>query len=74
LLSVIINLLTAISFTPRGIVAFVFSCLTGIVGMAFVAWYGLEDPVDSKGKGPAEPRRGLLAVDDEDDVTNAEGA
>jgi iron transport multicopper oxidase len=28
------------SFTPRGIVALVFSCISGILGVAVVAWYG----------------------------------
>jgi iron transport multicopper oxidase len=30
-------------FTPRGIVALVFSCISGILGVAVVAWYGLAD-------------------------------
>lgn len=36
-------------FTPRGIVAIVFSCVSGIVGVAVIAWYGLAtDPADRK--------------------------
>lgn len=70
---VIINLLIVISFIFCGIVVFVFSCFIGIVGMVFVVWYGLEDFVDLKGKGLVELRRGLLVVDDEDDVINVEG-
>ncbi|KJZ80330.1 hypothetical protein HIM_00180 [Hirsutella minnesotensis 3608] len=32
-------------FTPRGIVALVFSCLSGIIGVSVVAWYGFAKPV-----------------------------
>jgi iron transport multicopper oxidase len=31
------------SFTARGIVALVFSCISGILGVAVVAWYGFAD-------------------------------
>jgi iron transport multicopper oxidase len=34
------------SFTPRGIVALVFSCVTGILGVIVVAWYGLSTPLE----------------------------
>ncbi|KAF4507294.1 hypothetical protein G6O67_005951 [Ophiocordyceps sinensis] len=34
-------------FTARGIVALVFSCLVGNLGVCVVAWYGLAKPVDS---------------------------
>lgn len=34
------------SFTPRGIVALVFSCVTGILGVIVVAWYGLSTPME----------------------------
>lgn len=34
------------SFTPRGIVALVFSCITGILGVIVVAWYGLSTPME----------------------------
>lgn len=30
-------------FTSRGIVALVFSCLSAIMGMAVIAWYGLME-------------------------------
>lgn len=32
------------SFTTKGIIAFVFSCITGILGVCVVAWYGMSDP------------------------------
>ena len=38
-------------FTTRGIVALVFSCLAGILGVAVVAWYGFADPVNSQPLG-----------------------
>lgn len=34
------------SFTPRGIVALVFSCVTGVLGVIVVAWYGLSTPLE----------------------------
>lgn len=30
-------------FTPRGIIAFVLSCLSGVLGISAVAWYGLAE-------------------------------
>ena len=30
-------------FTARGIVALVFSCLSGILGVAVIAWYGVGE-------------------------------
>ncbi|KAJ0125050.1 multicopper like protein [Diaporthe amygdali] len=39
-------------FTARGIVALVFSCISGILGVAVVAWYGLsDDPAAAKTAG-----------------------
>lgn len=35
-------MLTWRSFTTRGIVALVFSCVCGILGTIVVAWYGLS--------------------------------
>lgn len=32
------------SFEPRGIVALVFSCVAGILGVGIVAWYGITQP------------------------------
>lgn len=32
-------------FTTRGIVALVFSCVTGILGVCVVAWYGMSQPL-----------------------------
>ncbi|KAI1637300.1 Cupredoxin [Biscogniauxia mediterranea] len=42
-------------FTSRGIVALVFSCLSGILGVAVVAWYGLA-PDPSSQSPPVEAR------------------
>ena len=40
-------------FTTRGIVAFVFSCITGTLGVLVVAWYGMSQPIKSESaKGP----------------------
>ncbi|KAH6610266.1 iron transport multicopper oxidase fet3 precursor [Trichoderma cornu-damae] len=33
-------------FTPRGIVALVFSSITGVLGVVVVAWYGLSTPLE----------------------------
>ena len=30
-------------FTPRGIVALVFSCVAGILGIVVITWYGLGE-------------------------------
>lgn len=30
-------------FTPRGIVALVFSCVAGLMGVSVIAWYGLGE-------------------------------
>ena len=39
-------------FTARGIVALVFSCISGVLGVAVVSWYGLSgDPVAAKSAG-----------------------
>lgn len=35
------------SFTARGIVALVFSCVAGILGTAVVAWYGMAQPAEA---------------------------
>jgi iron transport multicopper oxidase len=47
-------------FTPRGIVALVFSCIAGILGLIVVAWYGTantgEDPPAGAKQGIAETR------------------
>ncbi|KAI0025244.1 multicopper oxidase [Xylariomycetidae sp. FL0641] len=43
-------------FTPRGIVALVFSCVSGILGIAVVAWYGLvNDPSAAPGTAQFVP-------------------
>ncbi|KAH7139894.1 Cupredoxin [Dactylonectria estremocensis] len=33
-------------FTPRGIVALVFSCICGVLGVAVIGWYGMSAPVE----------------------------
>lgn len=38
-------------FTPRGIVALVFSCICGILGVIVVAWYGYVDVPDKPDDG-----------------------
>ncbi|KAL7822574.1 Cupredoxin [Trichoderma gracile] len=40
-------------FTPRGIVALVFSCITGVLGVVVVAWYGLSTPLELVPSGVA---------------------
>ncbi len=40
-------------FTTKGIVALVFSCVSGILGVAVVAWYGFAGGVEAgAGTGP----------------------
>ncbi|CEJ82224.1 Putative Iron transport multicopper oxidase FET3 [[Torrubiella] hemipterigena] len=41
-------------FTSRGIVAFVFSWITGILGVCVVAWYGLSQPKSAAYSRPIE--------------------
>lgn len=38
-------------FTARGIVALIFSCVSGILGVAVVAWYGVAGQVGEEGRG-----------------------
>lgn len=46
-------------FTARGIVALVFSSITGILGVLVVAWYGLAKTNDgSSGVGYTAPTTG----------------
>ncbi|SPQ20545.1 d799b6eb-bd37-4da1-9294-1a8cf6b4c133 [Thermothielavioides terrestris] len=40
-------------FTPRGIVALVFSCVSGILGVAVVSWYGFAGQAGGQGAAPA---------------------
>ena len=44
-------------FTPRGIVALVFSCLVGLGGVGVIAWYGRGE-IEGQGQGLA---KGLVA-------------
>lgn len=46
-------------FTARGIVALVFSCIAGILGVAVVAWYGLV------GEGESPKEAGLVSSEDD---------
>ncbi|KAH0442270.1 multicopper oxidase [Colletotrichum camelliae] len=49
-------------FTARGIVALVFSCITGILGVLVVAWYGLAKTNDGpSGAGHAAPTTGAAS-------------
>ncbi|KAM0321912.1 hypothetical protein ACHAQA_009809 [Verticillium albo-atrum] len=38
-------------FTTRGIVAFVFSCIAGILGVCVVGWYGMSEPIGDPSLG-----------------------
>ncbi|KAI8720510.1 hypothetical protein NCS52_00496300 [Fusarium sp. LHS14.1] len=52
-------------FTPRGIVALVFSCICGILGVAVVAWYGFAKvPQDDT---PGTLGAGIVDVSDSGD-------
>lgn len=57
------------SFTPRGIVALVFSCICGILGVAVVAWYGFSAPVGSTSAGALSAG---LVENDSGDVHSAQ--
>lgn len=46
-------------FTTRGIVAMVFSCLSGILGVSVIAWYGFA----------ASPEGSPLGVTGDNEVT-----
>ncbi|KAK2589804.1 hypothetical protein QQS21_012520 [Conoideocrella luteorostrata] len=39
-----------LGFTTRGIVALVFSCITGVLGVLVVAWYGMAQPIEDHPK------------------------
>lgn len=41
-------------FTARGIVALVFSIITGLLGLAVIAWYGFAEPSAYDDKAIAE--------------------
>jgi len=57
------------SFTPRGIVALVFSCICGILGVFVVAWYGFSAPVDSTSAGALSAG---LVENDSGDIQSAQ--
>ncbi|KAK2607355.1 hypothetical protein N8I77_006034 [Diaporthe amygdali] len=58
-------------FTARGIVALVFSCISGILGVAVVAWYGLSD--DPAAATAASSSGVLQQGAQHDTVANANG-
>ncbi|RDW95275.1 hypothetical protein BP5796_01038 [Coleophoma crateriformis] len=47
-------------FTPRGIVALAFSCVTALLGLATIAWYGLQD---MGAASMEEEKRRVAAID-----------
>ncbi|KAM7184643.1 Cupredoxin [Naviculisporaceae sp. PSN 640] len=50
-------------FTTKGIVALVFSCISGILGVSVIAWYGFaEVPEGSAGPSALKPGPGTVAV------------
>ena len=49
-------------FTTRGIVALVFSCVSGILGVAVVAWYGFAGGVGESTQGKAAGQEGKQQV------------
>ncbi|KAM0278284.1 hypothetical protein ACHAO9_012221 [Fusarium lateritium] len=57
-------------FTPRGIVALVFSCICGILGVSVVAWYGFSSTVDSTSAGALSA--GLIEDNDSAGVNSAQ--
>lgn len=73
-------------FTTRGIVALVFSCLSGIIGVVVVAWYGfadvredlaVEEGVRSNGEGAVDVGKGgheqVVASSEEESISAVEG-
>lgn len=54
-------------FTKPGIVAFVFSCVSGILGVATVAWYGFAETEEDQQaqQGPGVSENESLAPGDE---------
>ena len=58
------------SFTARGIVALVFSIITGIIGVIVVAWYGMSKPVDQV---PPEAQKIISEGDGVGAATHASG-
>jgi iron transport multicopper oxidase len=56
-------------FETRGIVALVFSCVSGIIGMAVVAWYGFAGGV---GEGSQEKSAGHEGKRQVGEVGNSE--
>ena len=42
----IVALVFSTGFTARGIVALVFSCIAGVLGLATIAYYGMNDIAD----------------------------
>lgn len=44
------------SFTTSGIVAFVFTCIAGVLGVGVVAWYGMAEVKDGDHADSADGR------------------
>lgn len=63
-------------FTPRGIVALVFSCISAVLGIAVVSWYGAGDIGKNKGAGfgLAEPVAEPQEVSQVNEVNGATGS
>ncbi|KAF9876624.1 iron transport multicopper oxidase fet3 [Colletotrichum karsti] len=49
-------------FTPRGIVAFVFSCITGLLGIVVVCWYGMAGSGSSVDQAAIQPNQAQIAM------------
>ncbi|KAG7891755.1 hypothetical protein KL936_001698 [Ogataea polymorpha] len=60
-------------FTARGIVALVFSCISGVLGCVVIFWYGMADIPDMEKRVLADlnidERAFLAAEDDEEDAS-----
>ncbi|KAG5940061.1 hypothetical protein E4U59_002717 [Claviceps monticola] len=60
-------------FTTRGIVALVFSCITGLLGICVVAWYGMSQPTEETPKAVAELIREAGGNDSETRLSRENG-
>lgn len=59
------------SFTARGIVALVFSCITGILGVAVVVWYGLAGDVSATPGESYASSHGMIEPKKNDKLTSS---
>jgi iron transport multicopper oxidase len=60
-------------FTARGIVALVFSCVSGILGVAVVAWYGFAEQ-ERHGVGAGQGQDGVVEPKGPASVGESDGA